>query len=81
MEKKIKLIWDFHGPESKEIAQHHERHLKEFIIKKKFQSHLTGVDSFDDSYSTAYLIVNEEDMIEIRDLLKPNRGEWVEIEN
>ena len=28
MQKKIKLIWDFRGPESAKTAEHHEIHLK-----------------------------------------------------
>src|SRR5690606_1132164 len=31
MEKKLKLIWDFFGPDAKKTAEHHEIHLKEFI--------------------------------------------------
>ena len=28
----LKLIWDFKGPSSEKIAEHHETHLKEFFI-------------------------------------------------
>ena len=27
-------------------------------------------------YALAYLVVEEKDMIKLRDLLKPHRGEW-----
>jgi len=31
MERQIKLIWDFRGPNALLTAQHHEIHLKDFI--------------------------------------------------
>ena len=31
---KIKLIWDFRGPEALEIAKHHVIHLEEFAKKE-----------------------------------------------
>ena len=36
---KIKIIWDFRGPVSQKIADHHEKHLQEFFKKenKKFE--------------------------------------------
>jgi hypothetical protein len=54
MSRKIKLIWDFRGPASAKTAEHHEIHLKEYIV------------------------VTDENMIQVRDALKPHRGEVFE---
>ena len=36
--QKIKLLWDFRGPNAKKIANHHLKHLKDFfkVEDKKF---------------------------------------------
>ena len=75
MSRKIKLIWDFRGPESKKTAEHHCIHLNEFIAIEKLPFHKVDTELISDFYATAYIIVNEEDMITYRDALKPHRGE------
>ena len=79
MEKKLKLIWDFYGPDAQKTAEHHEIHLKEFIQKENLNLNITGIKSIDENYSIAFLVVNESEMIPVRDALKPNRGEWYEV--
>lgn len=78
MEKKLKLIWDFRGPDAQKTAEHHEIHLKEFIQMKSLHHNITGVEELTDVYSIAYLVVDESEMIPVRDALKPHRGEWYE---
>ena len=73
--RRIKLIWDFRGPDSAEIAKHHAIHLKEYAEKEKLDYHSIDISDFSDMYHTAYIVVNEEDMIMVRDSLKPHRGE------
>ena len=75
MERKIKLIWDFRGPAALKTAEHHEIHLKEFIIKENVDIITTGFTSMNDMHSIAYLVVKEDKMIAMRDRLKPHRGE------
>jgi len=77
--KKLKLIWDFHGPDAQKTAEHHEIHLKEFIQNKNLQNQITGVEQLSDLYSLAYIVVDENEMIAVRDALKPQRGEWYEV--
>ena len=79
MEKKLKLIWDFFGPDAKKTAEHHEAHLKEFIQIKKLNHRITGVENSGENQFTAFLVVDESEMISVRDALKPNRGEWYEV--
>jgi len=74
----IKLIWDFRGPAAKKTAEHHEIHLKEFIVAENIISDSTGNHQINDLHSIAYLVVEKKDMILVRDLLKPHRGEIYE---
>jgi hypothetical protein len=73
--KKIKLIWDFRGPVAAKTAEHHEIHLKEYMAKEKLAINETGFTSHNDMYATAFMVVEEEKMIAVRDALKPHRGE------
>ena len=73
--RKLKLIWDFHGPDAFKIAQHHEIHLKQFIQLENFNINLTGFEALNDLHAIAYLVVDEKDMKPIRDALKPHRGQ------
>lgn len=76
MEKKLKLIWDFRGPDAQKTAEHHEIHLIEYIQAKKLNNNITGVETLSDLYAVAYLVVDENEMIAVRDALLPHRGEW-----
>jgi hypothetical protein len=73
--RKLKLIWDFHGPDAHKIAEHHEIHLKQYIALEKFEITLTGVETLTDMHAIAFLVVNENNMKPIRDALKPHRGQ------
>jgi len=39
MSRKIKLLWDFRGPDAKATAEHHTIHLKEFATLEKLAFH------------------------------------------
>ncbi len=75
MSRKIKLIWDFRGPTAKEIAKHHERHLREYIEAEKLSLKITGNTELSSMHSIAYMVVEEVNMPEVRDALIPHRGE------
>jgi hypothetical protein len=75
MSRKIKLIWDFRGPASAKTAEHHEIHLKEYIAIEKLPINITGFTILNDMYAIAYMAVTDENMIQVRDALKPHRGE------
>lgn len=78
MSRKIKLIWDFRGPASNKTAEHHEIHLKEYIAIEKLPINITGFEILNEMYATAYIVVAEDYMIQVRDALKPHRGEVYE---
>ncbi|QLG44173.1 hypothetical protein [Costertonia aggregata] len=75
MNRKIKLIWDFKGPAAEKTAQHHEKHLKEYIDMENLDVKITGHKKLSDMHSIAFMVVNESKMITVRDALKPHRGE------
>ena len=76
--RKLKLIWDFKGPDALTIAEHHEKHLKEFISIKKTQLNITGFSLVKDLHAIAFMVVLEDEMNPIRDALKPHRGQLFE---
>lgn len=73
----IKLIWDFHGGEAAKTAEHHAVHLNEFGVKHNIANCSSGVDNIGDSHHIAWMVVPEERMIEVRDALRPHRGQKV----
>ncbi|MEH6682649.1 MAG: hypothetical protein V7724_19055 [Sediminicola sp.] len=77
-ERRIKLIWDFRGPDSKRTAEHHERHLTEYIMHEKLEMGITGSKTYSEMHSIAYLVVDRTDMPATRDALRPHRGEIYE---
>jgi hypothetical protein len=76
--RKIKLIWDFRGEAAAKTAKHHEIHLKEYLETEKYILKITGFEIINEAHTTAYLVVEEKDMITFRDILKPHRAEVYE---
>ncbi|RIA09288.1 hypothetical protein OE09_1117 [Flavobacteriaceae bacterium MAR_2010_72] len=76
--RKLKLIWDFRGPDALKTAEHHEIHLKEYITIKNINCDLTGFEAISNVHAIAYMVVLEADMKSIRDALKPHRGQIFE---
>ena len=75
LERKIKLLWDFRGPDALETAKHHTIHLKEFAAIENLQFHEIDIKGLNPMLCTAFIVVNESDMKVYRDALKPQRGE------
>jgi hypothetical protein len=75
MSRQIKLIWDFRGPASAKTAEHHEIHLKEYIVMEKLPLNITGFQAQGEMQAIAFMVVTDENMIQVRDALKPHRGE------
>ena len=72
--RKIKLIWDFRGPNALKIAEHHEIHLKEYIALENLNIYFTGFEALTEFHAVAFMVINESDMTSLRDALKPHRG-------
>ena len=74
MSRKIKLIWDFRGPAAAKTAEHHEIHLKEYIAIEKFSINITGFEVQGEMQAIAFMVVTDENMLLVRDALKPHRA-------
>ena len=72
---KLKLIWDFRGPDALKIAEHHVVHLKEYISMQKLELNITGFEQISELHAIAFMVVEESEMKPIRDALKPHRGQ------
>ncbi len=75
MNRKIKLIWDFKGPDGLETAKHHCIHLNEFAKAESLNFYEINHQSLHELHATAFIVVDEADMKTYRDALKPHRGE------
>ncbi len=75
MTRKIKLIWDFRGPNSLKIAEHHCIHLKEYAQMEKLHFYEIETTIVSDMYTMAFIIIDEKDMDVSREALKPHRGQ------
>ncbi len=73
--RQIKLIWDFRGEASAKTAEHHEIHLKEYISIEKLPLNITGFEIKNEMHAIAFMVVTDDNMISVRDALKPHRGE------
>lgn len=73
--RKLKLIWDFKGPDGIKTAEHHAIHLKEYTAAKKYEDLTSGFEALHEFHAIAFLIVPESEMIPLRDALKPHRGQ------
>jgi len=80
LNRKIKLLWDFRGPDASEIAKHHARHLADFVKKESLALNITGYRDLTKVHSVAYMVVEETKMMQLRDALLPHRGEVYEEE-
>ncbi|MDR0227810.1 MAG: hypothetical protein LBI72_01885 [Flavobacteriaceae bacterium] len=78
MSRQIKLIWDFKGPAGEKTAEHHVIHLKEYVAIEKLPITIIGFERLADIHSIAYMVVNDDQMRQLRDILKPHRGELFE---
>ncbi|WP_026776758.1 hypothetical protein [Polaribacter sp. Hel_I_88] len=78
MSRKIKLLWDFRGPDAKETAKHHTIHLKEFATLENLSFYEIDIKENNPMLVSAFITVDEKDMKIYRDALKPQRGEIAE---
>ncbi len=69
------MIWDFRGPAAEKTAEHHEKHLKEYIAIEKLPLDITGFEVVNEMHAFAFMVVTDENMIAVRDSLKPHRAE------
>lgn len=74
VERKIKLIWDFRGPDARGTAEHHARHLGEFARREALSIAQAGAEQLAPSHWVAWMVVEEKDVMALRAALRPSRG-------
>lgn len=78
MSERIKLIWDFRGPNAKHIAAHHAIHLAEFAEIEKLKNSFTSREEITPMHHIAFMVVEKNMMNTLRESLKPTRGQIYE---
>lgn len=76
MEKQLKLIWDFYGPDAQRTAAHHALHLREYIKIHQLNHNICELEKQEEMHWTVYIVVDEIEMKKVRDALLPHRGAW-----
>lgn len=79
--KYLKLIWDFKGPDAQLTANHHLIHLKEYVNLNEINCPESDVENLAINHTIAYIVVEETDMPQVRDRLKPHRGQLWQPQN
>lgn len=75
MTERVKLIWDFRGPNAKQIAGHHAKHLSEYAEAKNLQNSITGQEEINSMHHIAFMVIEKDLMNTLRESLKPTRGQ------
>ncbi|CAM3481343.1 hypothetical protein [Aequorivita lipolytica] len=75
MAERVKLIWDFRGPNAQHIAEHHAKHLDEFAETETLQHSFTGHEQITPMHHIAFMVVEKTLMNTLRETLKPTRGQ------
>ncbi len=74
MSRKIRLLWDFRGPDSLETAKHHVIHLKEFAEIEKLPFIEISIIEQNIYLNSAFIIIFETELSVYKNALKPDRG-------
>ena len=70
----IKFVWDFYGPDSKSLANHHLVHLLDFIFQESILSLNSGISTESDNYSYSFIILDSSYLEIIKSKLKPHQA-------
>ncbi|MGB3590784.1 MAG: hypothetical protein WBA16_03780 [Nonlabens sp.] len=73
--RKLKLIWDFKGPDSLETARHHLLHLDEYVQQNQIVILKSGTEPITANHHIAYVACLESTVTILRDSLKPRRAQ------
>ncbi|NGX85103.1 hypothetical protein [Aequorivita sp. KMM 9714] len=76
MSERVKLIWDFRGPNAEHTAKHHTIHLSEFAQMENINNPIIGQEELSKMHHTAYMVVDKDLMNSLRETLKPTRGQY-----
>jgi hypothetical protein len=63
----------FPWPPFRKTAEHHEIHLKEYIVMEKLPLNITGFEIQGEMQAIAFMVVTDENMIQVRDAQTASR--------
>ena len=72
--QKIKLIWDFRGTNTLQMATHYNKHIKEFFESKNIDLIDSGHEIINESQHSSFAIIKKEDVNLVKQVLKPQRA-------
>lgn len=75
MQRTIKLIWDFRGPDAHKVADHFRIHLEQALHAEDQRQ--IGITDLTENHCITFLLIPENEMISMRDRFKPHRGEYI----
>ena len=70
----IKFVWEFFGPDSKNLSIHHLDHLKEFLALEKIESFDSSFSVESVNFSYCYIVVKSKYLDKIKLKLKPHKA-------
>jgi len=73
--ERVKLIWEFKGPNAHKTAMHHCTHLKEFAALENLEHTICSIEKKTEMQCNAFLVVERKWMNALRERLKPHRGQ------
>ena len=71
--KNIKLMWQFSGPDSLKIAEHHLNHLSEYMIINNIVLKDKAVESINDFSVLSFIIVDQSYVKKLSIDLRPHK--------
>lgn len=77
MGNKIKLLWDFRGPDALKTAEHFLIHLNEFVERESVVAEKTDIEKHTDMFVSTILITESSYLEILKNALKPSRGQKV----
>ena len=62
-DEKIKLIWDLRSIDAKEVAEHHVKHVIEYIETKKLKNTTVSCEEIFQHYYVVYMLTTKNHII------------------
>ncbi len=70
----VQLIWDFFGPHAERTAEHHHRHVRDFVQRESVPCVEAGSRREGEKHWIAWLTVAPGEVERLRQALRPQRG-------
>ena len=70
----LRFVWEFFGPDSNQLANHHYIHLNEFFSKENISNINTGVEQESSNFSFSYVIIDDSYLELIKASLRPHKA-------